>query len=293
MATVELFRICDFPGPVDIDGIRNMVARRRDEEVAILEEDKDVRARLNLDGQVALIDRRIAKAEQEMREGSPLDASCYYPEISTEEISRWNLWVPYGSDLAEYGQRWDYNYIPERVLTEIATLQGINLFERMRIMSHNEERSHEAFLVGYVGGRMFRVARWGEHLKPANKVLGYIKRAGWYENMKDFFGVGGNFGIGPLIFFGVVVLFMWLGSGIYYDDRETRRHYWRTYDSCEACISGAHTGYDRFVNNVHGTFNPIFAFVRNNSLLMLVLWITSMVYFGRFDRTRYLDRFRR
>ncbi len=214
MAKVELYRTRDFLGPVDTDEVFNHIARRRDEEVERIEGMKTICGELGLRGQVDLFERRIKRVEPELREEGLLDASHYYPEFLLAEKSRWNLWAPHGYDLEGYGVQRDYQCVPEQVLMEIAGIQGFKFFERMQVMSYDEPQSHEALLIGYVGNRMFRIARWGERLRPLKNVFRYVKiaetREWWRSFVKKFVLYMGPGGFTMFLFACATALVMWL-----------------------------------------------------------------------------------
>lgn len=179
MPTIEMYRNNEFPEVHVLDQTLSTIARRCEEENALLEEVREKCEPLGLDGQVSLITNKKEEVEPDMREQSVLYPGNYYPTLSPQDEEVWSTWLPCVEDLKVYNER----QLPPEILVELTLLYELKLFQWYEILTYSDEQTYECLLVGYFNHEDFLVARWGERLQSPKRVFSIIHRAMMLENL--------------------------------------------------------------------------------------------------------------
>ncbi|MBI5153562.1 MAG: hypothetical protein HZA36_03845 [Parcubacteria group bacterium] len=123
-------------------------------------------------------------------------------------------WLPDIRVLAQYGTYAHDRLIPEQVLVELAAIAGFGFFDSLEVLTYQNEGTFEVLLVGYRGREMFRVARWGESLRPLKNIFQRISLVRKYEWAKKLF-VGDRVNRAMIclsIAVGLLLVFGWMCS---------------------------------------------------------------------------------
>ena len=104
--------------------------------------------------------------------GSTSEPMIPYPELSGEELTVWQEYLPIRRPAENFDSWLNGEAIPGRVITEIERAQtGSRLFDRVEIWSHTDD----PMAVGVIEGekpRYFSIARWGD----ANLTIEQVKK---------------------------------------------------------------------------------------------------------------------
>jgi hypothetical protein len=110
--------------------------------------------------------------------GSTCEPRIPYPELSGEELTVWQKYLPIRRPIENFHSWFDGEAIPGPVMTEIETAKRApRLFDRIEIWS----RAADPMAVGVIGEekpRYFSIVRWGD----AKLTLAQVKRRLWVES---------------------------------------------------------------------------------------------------------------
>jgi hypothetical protein len=131
--------------------------------------------------------------------GSTSEPMIPYPELSGEELTVWQEYLPIRRPAENFDSWFNGEAIPGRVITEIERAQtGSRLFDRVEIWSHTDD----PMAVGVIEGekpRYFSIARWGD----AKLTLRQVKRRLWFEKVLLLLTATGGIGFFTIILAGI------------------------------------------------------------------------------------------
>ncbi len=131
--------------------------------------------------------------------GSTSEPMIPYPELSEEELTVWQEYLPIRRPAENFDSWLNGEAIPGRVITEIERAQtGSRLFDRVEIWSHTDD----PMAVGVIEGekpRYFSIARWGD----AKLTLRQVKRRLWFEKVLLLLTATGGIGFFTVILAGI------------------------------------------------------------------------------------------
>jgi hypothetical protein len=131
--------------------------------------------------------------------GSTSEPMIPYPELSGEELTVWQEYLPIRRPAENFDSWFNGEAIPGRVITEIERAQtGSRLFDRVEIWSHTDD----PMAVGVIEGekpRYFSIARWGD----AKLTLRQVKRRLWFEKVLLLLTATGGIGFFTVILAGI------------------------------------------------------------------------------------------
>ena len=109
--------------------------------------------------------------------GNTSEPMIPYPELSGEELTAWQEYLPMRSQIRNLDSRLNRETIPGPVITEIKKAKKApGLFDRIEIWS----RAADPMAVGIIGEEKpsyFSIVRWGD----AELTLAQVKRRLWIE----------------------------------------------------------------------------------------------------------------
>ncbi len=115
--------------------------------------------------------------ERALVPGSTSESMIPYPELSGEELTVWQEYLPIRRPLERLHLWFEIETIPRPVMTEIEKAKRIpRSFDRIEIWS----RAGDPMAVGIIGQeepRYFSIVRWGD----AKLTLAQVKRRLWVE----------------------------------------------------------------------------------------------------------------
>src|SRR6266481_7439353 len=127
--------------------------------------------------------------------GSTSEPMIPYPELSEEELTVWQEYLPIRRPAENFDSWLNGEAIPGRVITEIERAQtGSRLFDRVEIWSHTDD----PMAVGVIEGekpRYFSIARWGD----AKLTLRQVKRRLWFDKVLLLLTATGGIGFFTVI----------------------------------------------------------------------------------------------
>jgi hypothetical protein len=131
--------------------------------------------------------------------GSTSEPMIPYPELSGEELTVWQEYLPIRRPAENFDSWFNGEAIPGRVIREIERAQtGSRLFDRVEIWSHTDD----PMAVGVIEGekpRYFSIARWGD----AKLTLRQVKRRLWFEKVLLLLTATGGIGFFTMILAGI------------------------------------------------------------------------------------------
>ena len=150
------------------------------------------------------------------REARPLSPELFYPLVAASEMVTWTHWLPttitferplLGSPAAVCSTLQELD-APAAVLEEFCWAWKMGLFEAYEVRTPIRRDLRDPLLLGRVGTQRYRMALWGESLRPLEEMTALVQRslvlrsrAVKWRVLLTLSGVLGGFGLG-----------MWLGN---------------------------------------------------------------------------------
>jgi hypothetical protein len=146
---------------------------------------------------------------------SPLSPDLFYPLVSAQEMETWTHWLPTVMvfdrarvPASEVSDTLTKLHTPPEVFEELQWAWKMDLFEAYEVRTPVRRDSRDPVLLGRLGERRYRMALWGESIRPleeittlVNQSLAIKARAIKWRNYTMSAGVLVGFGLGA-----------WLGS---------------------------------------------------------------------------------
>jgi hypothetical protein len=119
------------------------------------------------------------------RELSPLAPELFYPPVAAPEMETWTHWLPTAITLKRAGDLapeielrvlTSLNAPPE-VLEEFHWSWKIGLFEAYEIRTPVRRDARDPLLLGIQGGQRYRIALWGESLRPLEEITTLVQQS--------------------------------------------------------------------------------------------------------------------
>ena len=148
-------------------------------------------------------------------------AGMFYPAMSDAELKIWRHWLPTSLIFPRGSRKVPFRLdstleelqAPQDVLEEYRWANALELFDSYEVRTPQRRDLRDPLLIGRCGSQRYRVALWGESLRPFEEVtalvqesLGYRQRAARWRAL--IVGGGTFLGLG----FG-----MWLGAQASYE----------------------------------------------------------------------------
>ena len=110
-------------------------------------------------------------------QSSPLSPALFYPLVSAEEMTMWSYWLPTSITFETAHvtfpsvilSRLNRLHAPAPVLDEFLWAYNVGLFEAYEVMTPERQDLRDPLLLGRVGQQRYRMALWGESLRPARR----------------------------------------------------------------------------------------------------------------------------
>src|SRR5215831_5345287 len=137
--------------------------------------------------------------------GSTSEPVIPYPELSGEELTVWQTYLPMRRQIRYLYSRFNSETIPGPVITEIERAKGATrLFDRVEIWS----RAGDPMAVGVIGEekpRYFSIARWGDAELTLEEVKERLRVEKWLVRLTLTGGI-----LGFLVTMFAVMAYGWI-----------------------------------------------------------------------------------
>jgi hypothetical protein len=102
----------------------------------------------------------------------------FYPRMSAEELAMWTHWLPTASTFQRHGSTVPMSvintlralYAPPEILEECHWSWQMELFEAYELRTPTRRDLRDPLLIGRQGGDRYRIALWGESLRPLEEI---------------------------------------------------------------------------------------------------------------------------
>ena len=109
----------------------------------------------------------------------------FYPRMSAEELAMWAYWLPTASTLKRLDPTVPVSVIntltdlhaPPEVLEECHWSWQMELFEAYELRTPTRRDLRDPLLIGRQGGECYRVALWGESLRPLEEIHELVQKS--------------------------------------------------------------------------------------------------------------------
>jgi hypothetical protein len=115
----------------------------------------------------------------------PLSPALFYPVVSAEEMTMWSYWLPttitfettHVTFPSVILSRLNRLHAPPVVLEEFQWAQKMGLFEAYEVMTPERQDLRDPLLLGRVGDQRYRIALWGESLRPVAEIANIVQQS--------------------------------------------------------------------------------------------------------------------
>jgi hypothetical protein len=119
------------------------------------------------------------------RPSPPLSPAIFYPVVSAEEMTMWSYWLPttitfetaYVTFPSVIISRLNRLHAPVQVLEEFHWAYKMGLFEAYEVMTPERQDLRDPLLLGRVGSQRYRMALWGESLRPMAEISDLVQQS--------------------------------------------------------------------------------------------------------------------
>jgi len=102
----------------------------------------------------------------------------FYPRMSADELAMWTHWLPTANTFKRHGSTVPMSVIntlmalhaPPEVLEECHWSWQMELFEAYELRTPTRRDLRDPLLIGRQGGDRYRIALWGESLRPLEEI---------------------------------------------------------------------------------------------------------------------------
>jgi len=118
--------------------------------------------------------------ERHMVPASSREPAIPYPELTGEELSVWQRYLPVTTELGKV-PFWFY-HTPQPVIEQLEKAQKRHLFDRIELCS----RAGDPMAVGVMGGertRYFSIAGWGDAKLSLEQVKKRLRMESWMSSL--------------------------------------------------------------------------------------------------------------
>lgn len=149
-----------------------------------------------------------------VQKAQPLSPELFYPLVGASEMVTWTHWLPttitferaaLESPAAVYNTLRELN-APPAVVEEFRWAWKMDLFEAYEVRTPMRRDLRDPLLMGRVGTQRYRMALWGESLRPLEEMTALVQRslvlrsrAVKWRVLLTLSGVLGGFGLGMLL----------------------------------------------------------------------------------------------
>ena len=122
----------------------------------------------------------------ESAQPSPLlSPALFYPVVSAEEMTMWSYWLPttitfettHVTFPSVILSRLNRLHAPAPVLEEFLWAYNVGLFEAYEVMTPERQDLRDPLLLGRVGQQRYRMALWGESLRPLAEIADIVQQS--------------------------------------------------------------------------------------------------------------------
>jgi hypothetical protein len=118
-------------------------------------------------------------------QSSPLSPALFYPLVSAEEMTMWSYWLPTSITFETAHvtfpsvilSRLNRLHAPAPVLDEFLWAYNVGLFEAYEVMTPERQDLRDPLLLGRVGQQRYRMALWGESLRPLEEIADIVQQS--------------------------------------------------------------------------------------------------------------------
>jgi len=119
------------------------------------------------------------------REAQPLSPELFYPLVSASEMITWTHWLPTTIDLAPALTESPAQLIgmlrqleaPPAVIEEFHWSWKMGLFDTYEVRTPIRQDLRDPLLLGKRGAQHYRVALWGESLRPLGEITALVQQS--------------------------------------------------------------------------------------------------------------------
>jgi len=130
-------------------------------------------------------DRSSASVSAAAREVAPLSPELFYPLVAEQEIVTWTHWLPTSIVFDRTLMFSPSTMIstltrlkaPPEVLEEFHWSWKMDLFETYEVRTPVRRDARDPLLLGCVGGQSYRLALWGESLRPLEEITTLVQQS--------------------------------------------------------------------------------------------------------------------
>jgi hypothetical protein len=116
---------------------------------------------------------------------APLSPALFYPVVSAEEMTMWSYWLPttitfetpHVTFPSVMLSRLNRLHAPPAVLEEFQWAHKMDLFEAYEVMTPERQDLRDPLLLGCVGNQRYRIALWGESLRPLEEIANIVQQS--------------------------------------------------------------------------------------------------------------------
>jgi hypothetical protein len=120
-----------------------------------------------------------------VRLSPPLSPALFYPVVSAEEMTMWSYWLPttitfktaHVTFPSVIISRLNRLHAPPQVLEEFYWASKMDLFEAYEVMTPERQDLRDPLLLGRVGSQRYRLALWGESLRPLEEIANIVQQS--------------------------------------------------------------------------------------------------------------------
>jgi hypothetical protein len=115
----------------------------------------------------------------------PLSPALFYPVVSAAEMTMWSYWLPttitFETPHVTFPSiilsRLNRLHAPPPVLEEFQWAHKMDLFEAYEVMTPERQDLRDPLLLGRVGDQRYRIALWGESLRPLEEIANIVQQS--------------------------------------------------------------------------------------------------------------------
>jgi hypothetical protein len=129
--------------------------------------------------------RSVSSLPGTSQEGSPLSPELFYPLVSAAEMVTWTHWLPTTlvferaqmASPTEVSSALTKLDAPPEVLEELHWSWKMSLFEAYEVRTPSRRDLRDPLLLGRLGTQHYRMALWGESLRPLEEITSLVQRS--------------------------------------------------------------------------------------------------------------------
>jgi hypothetical protein len=119
------------------------------------------------------------------REAKPLSPELFYPLVTEPEMVTWTHWLP-TAILFERTRVLSYSEVmstlrrlkaPPEVLEEFHWSWKMEMFDAYEVRTPVRRDARDPLLLGRLGGQPYRIALWGESLRPQEEITALVQQS--------------------------------------------------------------------------------------------------------------------